>query len=62
MLSFGCVIYGTTILLPEFVQVMGYTAEPAGLMISPGGLVFLVFMPLVGALLGPVDARWVIVS
>jgi DHA2 family multidrug resistance protein len=58
MLSFGCIIYGTTTLLPEFVQVMmGYTAELAGFMISPGGLVILVFMPLVGALLGRVDAR-----
>ena len=62
MLSFGSIIYGTTTLLPEFVQVMmGYTAELAGLMISPGGLVILVFMPLVGALLGRIDARWVIV-
>ena len=62
MLSFGSIIYSTTTLLPEFVQVMmGYTAELAGLMISPGGLVILVFMPLVGALLGRIDARWVIV-
>ena len=40
--------------------VMGYTAELAGLMISPGGLVVLVLMPLVGALSARVDARWLV--
>lgn len=54
-------LYGTTFMLPAFVQVlMGYSAELAGLMISPGGLAVLVLMPLVGALSARVDARWLV--
>ena len=41
-------------------QLMGYTAEQAGLVISPGGLAILVLMPLVGFLVGRVDIRWLI--
>jgi MFS transporter, DHA2 family, multidrug resistance protein len=63
MLSLGVVLYGTTTMLPEFVQVMmGYTAERAGMMISPGGLVILLLMPIIGALLARVDARWLIAT
>jgi DHA2 family multidrug resistance protein len=61
MFALGIMLYGTTFMLPAFVQVlMGYTAELAGLMISPGGLVVLVLMPLVGALSARVDARWLV--
>jgi DHA2 family multidrug resistance protein len=41
---------------------MGYTAERAGMMISPGGLVILLLMPIIGALLARVDARWLIAT
>ncbi len=61
MFGLGIMLYGTTFMLPAFVQVlMGYTAELAGLMISPGGLAVLVLMPLVGALSARVDARWLV--
>jgi DHA2 family multidrug resistance protein len=39
---------------------MGYTAEQAGLVISPGGIAILILMPLVGFLVGRVDARYLI--
>ncbi len=61
MFGLGIMIYGTTFMLPVFVQVlMGYTAELAGLMISPGGIVVLLLMPLVGVLSAHVDARWLV--
>jgi MFS transporter, DHA2 family, multidrug resistance protein len=61
MFGLGIMLYGTTFMLPTFVQVlMGYTAELAGLMISPGGLAVLVLMPLVGVLSARVDARWLV--
>jgi DHA2 family multidrug resistance protein len=61
MFALGIVLYGTTVLLPEFVQVlMGYTAEQAGMMLSPGGLVIIALLPLVGFLLSRIDARWLI--
>jgi DHA2 family multidrug resistance protein len=62
MFVLGFTLFGTTVLIPLFVQqMMGYTAEQAGLVISPGGLAILVLMPLVGFLVGRVDNRYLIV-
>jgi MFS transporter, DHA2 family, multidrug resistance protein len=61
MFFFGFMLYGTTVLLPEFVQLlMGYTAELAGTVLSPGALLIMALMPLVGALIARVDARWIL--
>ncbi len=61
MFVLGFTLFGTTVLIPLFVQqMMGYTAEQAGLVISPGGLAILVLMPLVGFLVGRIDARYLI--
>src|SRR5271169_5143666 len=61
MFAFGFMLYGTTVLLPEFVQLlMGYTAELAGTILSPGALLIIALMPLVGILIARVDARWVL--
>jgi MFS transporter, DHA2 family, multidrug resistance protein len=61
MFVFGFMLYGTTVVLPEFVQLlMGYTAELAGTILSPGALLIIALMPLVGALIARVDARWIL--
>ncbi len=61
MFVLGFTLFGTTVLIPLFVQqMMGYTAEQAGLVISPGGLAILVLMPMVGFLVGHVDNRYLI--
>jgi DHA2 family multidrug resistance protein len=61
MFILGLVLFGSTVLLPLFLQTMlGYTAELAGKVLSPGGLVVLVLLPIVGRLLGKVQARWLI--
>ncbi|HEX6836923.1 MAG TPA: DHA2 family efflux MFS transporter permease subunit, partial [Polyangia bacterium] len=61
MLMLGVVLFGTTVLLPQYLQVvMGYTAEDAGKVLSPGGLVVIALLPLVGRLLAHVDGRWLI--
>lgn len=58
MLVFGGVLFGSTVLLPLFMQtLLGYTAEWSGLALSPGGLVIAVLMPLVGFMVGRFDAR-----
>jgi DHA2 family multidrug resistance protein len=58
----GLVLFGTTVLIPQFVQaLLGYTAELAGLVISPGGLMVMLMMPIVGFLVSRVDPRWMIV-
>jgi MFS transporter, DHA2 family, multidrug resistance protein len=54
----GFALYGTTVLIPQFVQtLLGYTAELAGLVLSPAGLMMMCMMPIVGFLVGRVDPR-----
>jgi DHA2 family multidrug resistance protein len=61
MFVLGAGLYSSTILLPMFVQgILGYTAMDAGLVISPGGAVVLLLMPMVGMLLSKVQARWLL--
>jgi DHA2 family multidrug resistance protein len=58
MFTLGAVLYGSTVLIPQFLEtVMGYTAELAGMALSPGGLVVMAMMPLVGFLVSRVDPR-----
>ncbi len=58
MFVLGFSLYGTTILIPQFVQtLLGYTAELAGLVLSPAGFMMMAMMPVVGILSGKVDPR-----
>ncbi|MEO6923593.1 MAG: DHA2 family efflux MFS transporter permease subunit, partial [Bryocella sp.] len=58
MFVLGFALYGTTILIPQFVQtLLGYTAELAGKVLSPAGFMMMAMMPIVGFLSGKVDAR-----
>jgi len=62
MFALGVVLYGTTVLLPILVQtLMGYTAELSGLVLSPGAIITMLSMPLVGKLLSKYEARWLVV-
>lgn len=62
MFALGVVLYGTTVLLPVLVQtLMGYTAELSGLVLSPGAVITMFTMPLVGWLLTRFEARWLVV-
>ncbi|MGD0796356.1 MAG: DHA2 family efflux MFS transporter permease subunit [Acidobacteriaceae bacterium] len=61
MFVLGFTLYGTTVLIPQMVQtLLGYTAELAGLVISPGGVCIMCMMPIVGFLVGRVDPRYLI--
>ncbi len=58
MFVLGFSLYGTTILIPQFVQtLLGYTAELAGKVLSPAGFMMMAMMPVVGVLSGKVDPR-----
>jgi DHA2 family multidrug resistance protein len=58
MLALGAVLFGTTVMIPEYLQtIMGYTAERAGMALSPGGLTVMACMPIVGQLVSRIDAR-----
>ena len=61
MFVLGFSLYGTTVLIPQFVQtLLGYTAELAGFVISPGGIMIMLCMPIVGIMIGKVDPRFMI--
>jgi DHA2 family multidrug resistance protein len=59
--SVGVVLYGSTALLPLFLQtLLGYPAVESGLAVSPRGLGSMVSMLVVGRLIGRVDGRYLI--
>jgi DHA2 family multidrug resistance protein len=61
MFTLGVVLYGSIVLLPIFLQtLMGYTATQSGLVLSPGALVSLVMLPIVGHLLRTREPRQLI--
>jgi len=63
MFVMGYVMYASLVLMPQYVQVLlGWSAERAGMVLSPGGLTLMLLMPVVGFLVGKVDARVLIVS
>jgi MFS transporter, DHA2 family, multidrug resistance protein len=58
MFFLGFVLYASTVLIPQFLQeLMGYTAQLAGMALSPGGAVIMCMMPVVGILVSRVDTR-----
>ncbi len=58
MLATGAILLSTTQYLPQLVQTeYGYTATWAGLVLSPGGIVLVLMMPIAGRLSGKVQPR-----
>jgi DHA2 family multidrug resistance protein len=63
MFTLGAVLYGTTVLLPLFLQtLMGYSAQDAGEVLSAGGLVTMTLMPVAGVLVSRVPAKYIIAA
>ncbi len=61
MFVLGAVLYGTTVLIPQFLEgLMGYTAENAGKALSLGAFLLMFMMPVVGRLVTKVDPRFLI--
>jgi len=62
MLGTGAVLISTTQFLPQILQTdFNYTAELAGLALSPGGIATLIMMPIAGRLVGIVQPKYLIV-
>jgi len=58
MFFLGFVLYASTVLIPQMLQeLLGYTAQLAGMALSPGGAVIMCMMPVVGILVSKVDTR-----
>jgi MFS transporter, DHA2 family, multidrug resistance protein len=63
MLATGAILLATTQFLPQLVQQdFGYTATWAGLLLSPGGLVTMLMMFVVGRLAAKVQPKYLIVA
>ncbi len=58
-LILGMVLFGSTVLIPQYLQsLLGYTAERAGLVLSPAGFVMMAGMAIAGRSLGwKIDPR-----
>jgi EmrB/QacA subfamily drug resistance transporter len=60
---FGVGLFGSTYLVPLFVQtVQGYTPYVSGLLLMPGGLVLGFFMPISGFLSDRLNARTLVIA
>ncbi|HEY6969389.1 MAG TPA: DHA2 family efflux MFS transporter permease subunit [Candidatus Angelobacter sp.] len=58
MTVLGFVLYGSTVLIPLWLQtLMGYSALQAGMAMLPRGLGSFLFMPIVGILMGRIEPR-----
>src|SRR5438270_13677734 len=58
MTVLGFVLYGSTVLLPLWLQtLMGYSALQAGMAMLPRGLGSFLFMPIVGILMANIEPR-----
>ena len=58
----GLVLFSSTVLLPLMLQTLfGYTALNAGIVLSPGAVIIMLAMPIVGFLLQFTEPRWLIV-
>jgi DHA2 family multidrug resistance protein len=63
MFVLGMVMFGTTVLIPQFLQVlMGYSAENSGKALSAGAIVLVFMMPIIGQLVSRVDPRIMIAT
>ena len=63
MFLFGVLLFSALVTMPQFLQtVLGYTAENAGLVLSGGGLIVLLEMPIVGVILGKWPAKYIIAA
>jgi MFS transporter, DHA2 family, multidrug resistance protein len=54
----GIVLYGTTFMIPQFLQVqLGYPAVVAGEALAGGGFIMIIVLPFVGTMVSHVDPR-----
>jgi DHA2 family multidrug resistance protein len=61
MFILGLMYFASLVMMPLFLQsLLGYTAESAGLVLSGGGVLLLLLMPVVGVLSSKVQARYLV--
>ena len=59
--AMGMILYASAVLIPQFSQQqLGYTALLSGLILSPGGIVVIILIPIVGQLMKVLQTRWIV--
>jgi DHA2 family multidrug resistance protein len=59
--AMGAILYASAVIVPVFAQqILGYTATWSGLILSPGGVVVILLIPIVGRLMKVMQTRVVI--
>ena len=61
--AMGMILYASAVLIPQFSQQqLGYTALLSGLILSPGGIVVIILIPIVGRIMKVVPTRYVVMT
>ncbi len=59
----GIMLFSSLVMMPQFLQLLlGYSSESAGFVLSGGGILLLLMMPVVGTLTTKVSARSIIAT
>ena len=59
--AMGGILYASSVLIPQFSQQdLGYTAYLSGLVLSPGGIVVICLIPIVGQIMKRVQTRYIV--
>ena len=59
--AMGMILYASSVVIPQFAQQeLGYTATISGLILSPGGIVVIVLIPIVGLIMKRVQTRYIV--
>ena len=59
--AMGMILYASAVLIPQFSQQqLGYTALLSGLILSPGGIVVIILIPIVGQLMKVLQTRYIV--
>ena len=59
--AMGAILYGSAVIIPQLAQeILGYTATWSGLILSPGGVVVIMLIPIVGRLMTVLQTRLIV--
>ena len=59
--AMGFILYSSAVIIPQFAQsVLGYDAYLSGLILSPGGIVIILLIPIVGQVMKYVQIRYIV--
>ena len=59
--AMGLILYASSVIIPQFAQQeLGYTAYISGLILSPGGIVVIILIPIVGVIMKYVQTRYIV--